>query len=532
MNPKQPQNKKQIRFLDHPILWLIIIAVSMIFWVIPIFTMLGIAFLILYCRELVSYLKKVKSIDEYEKQAEQKIIAENASMQRRFAEQKQKLLTEQETINLQISEQRKKLVLEREEMERRFSEDNFLVLREKIEKAEKKIVNDTKKIEKLSYIYNAIISYVKKFQISEPTDDERVYIEKLIEEIEIENLMEPTAEIKLHSFDIKDLRKQFRDINSTIENTFNDYEKRYTTKANISIYRLMVVALRSELQNVLYVMKFGKLEDAENAISEICEKYIKITAEGNQSIAITITRFVVEMEYLFISAARVEYEYYLRKERMKEEQRALREQMRQEAEERKALEQQQKQIEKEESKYTAEMEKLRSQMESANEKKQSQLANRIAELEAQLATMSEKKEEIAKLQHGKAGYIYVISNLGSFGDHVFKIGMTRRLNPQERIDELGSASVPFSFDVHSFIFSQDAPALETAIHHRLNDRRVNKVNLRKEFFDIPVDDLEALVHEIEPSAEFNRTMAAEQYRQSLSISNIFDDFESFDDTEE
>ena len=163
------------------------------------------------------------------------------------------------------------------------------------------------------------------------------------------------------------------------------------------------------------------------------------------------------MQSLFISAAKVEYDYYLRKERMKEEQRALREQMRQEVEERKLLEQQQKQIEKEESKYTTEMEKLRNQMQSANDQKQAQLANRIAELEALLSGVSEKKEEIAKLQNGKAGYVYVISNLGSFGDHVFKIGMTRRFNPQERIDELGSASVPFSFDVHSFIFSEDAP---------------------------------------------------------------------------
>ena len=98
--------------------------------------------------------------------------------------------------------------------------------------------------------------------------------------------------------------------------------------------------------------------------------------------------------------------------------------------------------------------------------------------------------------------------------------MTRRLEPQERIDELGSASVPFPFDVHSFIFSDDAVALENRIHKMLNDNRVNKVNLRKEFFRIPLDDLEALVAELAPTAEFHRTMLAEQYHQSMSIDNV------------
>ena len=146
-------------------------------------------------------------------------------------------------------------------------------------------------------------------------------------------------------------------------------------------------------------------------------------------------------------------------------------------------------------------------------------------MESLLNKVHDQKETIVKLQNGKAGYVYVISNLGSFGDHVFKIGMTRRKEPQERIDELGDASVPFGFDVHSFIFSEDAASLETAIHHKLNEKRVNKVNLRKEFFDISIDELEALVYDLDPSAEFNRTMAAEQYRQSLSMTTVFEALE-------
>ena len=125
------------------------------------------------------------------------------------------------------------------------------------------------------------------------------------------------------------------------------------------------------------------------------------------------------------------------------------------------------------------------------------------------------------MQNGRAGYVYVISNLGSFGENVFKIGMTRRLNPQERVDELGDASVPFKFDVHSFIFSEDAVGLENELHKRLDLQRVNKMTIRKEFFYSSIDELEKLVLEIQPTAAFCKTMLAEQYRQSLMIAQQF-----------
>lgn len=139
-----------------------------------------------------------------------------------------------------------------------------------------------------------------------------------------------------------------------------------------------------------------------------------------------------------------------------------------------------------------------------------------------------KKDEITKLQNGKAGNVYIISNLGSFGENIFKIGMTRRQDPQDRINELGNASVPFKFDVHSFIFSDDAVSLEGKLHEMLNDKRVNKVNLRKEFFQTTIDELEQLVTKIEPTAEFNRTMLAEEFRQSQSSDSVYTSDFSFD----
>lgn len=207
--------------------------------------------------------------------------------------------------------------------------------------------------------------------------------------------------------------------------------------------------------------------------------------------------------------------------------------MRQEAEERKALESERKKIEKEETKYQTEIEKLREQMSNAKMDELDKLNARILELQAQLSEVVVKKEEISNLANGKAGNVYIISNLGSFGENVFKIGMTRRLNPQDRVNELGDASVPFKFDVHSFIFSNDAVGLESKLHNILNEKRVNKVNMRKEFFYMTIDELENLVTEIEPTAEFNKTMIAEEFRQSQSSDSLYtSDFEIEDDSDD
>ena len=189
----------------------------------------------------------------------------------------------------------------------------------------------------------------------------------------------------------------------------------------------------------------------------------------------------------------------------------------------KELEKQRKHLEKEEEKYYAEIEALQTQLNSEHDAdKKEQFKARIDTLKEQLSHIHDTKEEVLKLENGKAGSVYIISNFGSFGESVFKIGMTRRLDPMDRIRELSNASVPFPYDVHSFIFSDDAVALEARLHKRLNEKRVNKVNMRKEFFSIKLDELEDLVYEIEPTAEFTKTMVAEQFNQSLSIVEISD----------
>jgi hypothetical protein len=341
----------------------------------------------------------------------------------------------------------------------------------------------------------------------------------------------PTVTLKLHCQDMADLRKAYRENEKAINAVVSGYKSRYTTKANQTIYDLMVIALRAEIQNILYSLKYEKLDTGIDNVKKVTAKYLEIAASGNQSIASTLKKFIGEIEYLFINAVKIEYNYYVKKERAKQEQAAIREQMRQEAEERKALEKERKRIEAEEKKYQDQIEALKQKLENG-EGDSEVLKSEILKIEANLSDVVLKKDEIAKLEHGKAGFIYIISNLGSFGDGMFKIGMTRRSDPQDRIDELGDASVPFKFDVHSFIFSQDAVSLEAELHSRLNDKRVNKVNLRKEFFYATIDELEELTNEISPAAEFNRTMLAEEFRQSSSAcGNYTSDYspENYDD---
>ena len=121
-------------------------------------------------------------------------------------------------------------------------------------------------------------------------------------------------------------------------------------------------------------------------------------------------------------------------------------------------------------------------------------------------------------QNAKAGYVYIISNIGAFGENLFKIGMTRRLEPLERIDELGDASVPFSFDVHALIFSDNAPSLEAKIHEHFYKDRVNKLNNRKEFFRANINDIEKVVKEhYDNIVDIIKEAPAEQYRESLRM---------------
>ncbi|MGM0206478.1 hypothetical protein IGI96_000947 [Enterococcus sp. DIV0421] len=333
-----------------------------------------------------------------------------------------------------------------------------------------------------------------------------------------DGLLDTIIKLPLHSDNSKELRKLSTATKKEIDTVLTNYASRYTTKSNQTIYKLMIIGMQAEMQLLLYQLSYQKIDETKENVEQILTKYLIIASEGNKAILPTITRFISEIKPLYLELVEIEYRYYVKRQQEKEEQQAIREQMKQEAEERKALEAERKKLEKEESKYVTEIERNRELLESETDtKKIAQLEERLAELQNQLEKVEEKKEEVTSLAMGKAGYVYVISNLGSFGENIFKIGMTRRLEPQQRVDELGSASVPFKFDVHAMIFSDDAVGLENTLHKKLAASRVNKVNFRKEFFKSNVESLENLVAEIDPTAEFTKTMIAEEYQQTIAI---------------
>ena len=403
-------------------------------------------------------------------------------------------------------------------------------LQKKDDKLKRSVASQEKKITRSKELYNSIDYAINNFFT---TDAPYKNCKLNYRDLNSAELLAPSIILQLHCMDVKSLRAAYRENEKLIDKVLQEYSTRYTTKANKTIYNLVVIALRSEMQNVLYNLKYEKLDNAMEHIKDICAKYLVIAGEGNQSIAGTLTKFIGELEYLFMNSAKIEYNYYVKREQAKQEQLALKEKMKQEAEERKALEAEKQKIAKEEEKYNNEISKIQDTLSSTTQQAEiAKLQARILELQSQLSQVVVKKDEISNLQNGKAGTVYIISNLGAFGENVFKVGMTRRLDPQDRINELGNASVPFKFDVHSFIFSQDAVALENKMHQMLNDKRVNKVNMRKEFFKVSIDELEQLVNEIEPTAEFNRTMVASEFRQTLSTDSNYTTTYSIDNDDD
>lgn len=202
-----------------------------------------------------------------------------------------------------------------------------------------------------------------------------------------------------------------------------------------------------------------------------------------------------------------------------EEQREIREQMREEEKARRDVEKAIKEAEKEERMLQKALEAARKELAGANDEQRQQFEAQLAELEAKLHDAEAKGQRaISMAQQTRRGHVYVISNIGSFGEEVFKIGMTRRLEPLDRVKELGDASVPFDFDVHAMIYSDDAPTLEKELHRRFDDASVNKVNPRKEFFSLNLAEIRQAVEQ-QGIKEVHWTMKAEaaEYRESLSI---------------
>lgn len=276
--------------------------------------------------------------------------------------------------------------------------------------------------------------------------------------------------------------------------------------------KIALLAFNGECDTLINKVKFNNVNRIEERINKIADKVNKLNQRNKISITGTYRQLKIEELHLC-------YEYEKKKQEEKEEMRRIREQEREQQKLQKEIEEARKKIKKEQAHYSKALEQLLKQIESASEKDTAALLEKKQEIEQHLNDIDVEIKNIDYREaNQKAGYVYIISNIGSFGENIYKIGMTRRLDPQDRVDELGDASVPFRFDVHAMIFSEDAPALEASLHQAFESKKVNMVNNRKEFFNVTLDEIEEVVKKnYDKTVEFTRLPEAEQYRESEII---------------
>lgn len=274
--------------------------------------------------------------------------------------------------------------------------------------------------------------------------------------------------------------------------------------------KLLLRAFNTECDELIGKVKYTNYDASLNRIYKSAETISKLGVIMN--ISITPAYLNLKVEEL-----RLSFEYQQKKQQEKEAQKAARAELREAARLQKEIEAQRKKIEKEQTHYQTAYDHLLVQLQADPENKD--LLDKKMDLESQLNDIDKAMKDIDYREaNQRAGYVYVISNIGAFGPDVYKIGMTRRLDPQDRVDELGDASVPFNFDVHAMIFSDDAPALEAALHRAFEDRKLNMVNTRREFFNVTLDEIKEVIKKnFDKTVEFIDVPDAEQYRISQKM---------------
>jgi len=256
-----------------------------------------------------------------------------------------------------------------------------------------------------------------------------------------------------------------------------------------------------------------------NNVTKMEERVCKAADAINQ--LGSVMHFSLSQDYLKLKLdeLRLTHEQEEKRNQEREEQRRIREQIRDEEKAQKEIEKAREDAERAEAEYAKALNRAREEALKATGAQLEKLTKQIQSLELKVDQARQNKQRaIARAQLTKSGFVYVISNIGSFGERVFKIGMTRRMEPMDRIDELGDASVPFPFDLHTMMYSDNAPELETALHKLVEDRQMNLVNPRKEFYrDVELAEIEAFVKTRGLSAQFIRYPEAKQYRESLAL---------------
>lgn len=271
--------------------------------------------------------------------------------------------------------------------------------------------------------------------------------------------------------------------------------------------KLLLRAFNVECDDIVANVKVSNLDRSIERIEKISEQISKL----GKTMAIGISPGYVHLK---IEEVKLALDYQQKKQEEKERQKELRAQEREEAKVLKEIEEERKRLKKEQTHYENALKTVLAQIEKNGET--DELLEKKLQLESQINDTAKAIEDVDYREaNRKAGYVYIISNIGAFGENIYKIGMTRRLDPQERVDELSDASVPFNFDIHAMIFTEDAPGLETALHNAFESKKLNKINTRREFFAVSLDEIKAEVRKnFDKTVEWIDIPEAEQYRQS------------------
>lgn len=283
-----------------------------------------------------------------------------------------------------------------------------------------------------------------------------------------------------------------------------------SSKKNKDVVKLAISAFNGEVSGIIETVKYDNYEKCKNQVET---SYTKINS------LIEDTGLKISSKYLDLKIKELAlvYDFKEQERKSKDEQAELKAAMREEEAARVEAEKAREKAIEEQKRYEAALEQARKEMATKSDEEKLKYEAKILEYQDKLAAATAERERATSMaQITKKGHVYIISNIGSFGENVLKIGMTRRKDPHDRIKELGDASVPFEFDVHAMIEAEDAPKLENTLHNYFVERRKNRVNQRKEFFQISIDEVEQACSQLGLNFKLTKVAEAREYRESIA----------------
>jgi len=469
---------------------------------------IGILLSLVGLTSIIFLFKKRKSIIKDIEDKTQKLLNDAEQTKKELLEQADKEITSR----LKLS---RKTIEDAEHKTQKLLNDAEQTKKELLEQAEKEVIPFHERIERLKEADKEITSRLKlsRATIEDITDKSCMYAAN-IELLTEEDLLSSQS----YQEDRKEIKSKLKKL------AINAIDGVRGSNSNVNIGKFIAISANADIAGALLLTTVEMLCSKVNANNghQALEKLAESIIATEALIKCIDSRATVNKEFKNLLEKRLEIEINFKKAKQiaKEEQRELREQEREEKKARQEAEKIQKEAENEERIKRDAISELELKMSEKSDADRATFEEELNRLKSELAEAQQKFERAkSRAQETKQGHVYVISNIGSFGKNVLKIGMTRRMEPMDRVKELGDASVPFTFDVHALIESEDAPKLESTLHKIFDHKRVNKVNRRKEYFNINIEEIEQELQILNINALINKVASADEYYQSVKLKN-------------